>query len=93
MDPLDYWVGKLNYFSVLAPIACDILVVPASVERIFSGSSEATSGKRNRLTNRNLGRDEEIRNICSALNIVFSDNYVAYIQAIIHIISSYTHAQ
>ena len=30
MDPLDYWVRKLKHFPVLAPIACDILAVPAS---------------------------------------------------------------
>ena len=51
MDPLDYWVGKLNHFPVLAPIACDILAVPAStasVEWIFSSGGNATRGKRNR---------------------------------------------
>jgi len=47
MDPL---VGKLKYFPVLAPIACDILAVPAStasVEQIFSAGKDATGGKRN----------------------------------------------
>ena len=52
MDPLDYWVGKLKYFPVLAPVACDILVVPAST----APGVEATCGKQNRLTERNLER-------------------------------------
>ena len=60
MDPLDYWVGKLKHFPVLAPIACDILAVPAStapVEWIFSTGGDATGGKRNRLTQKNLERE------------------------------------
>lgn len=66
IDPLDYWVGKLNdeHFPVLAPIACDILAVPAStapVERIFSTGEDATGGKRNRLTQKNLEREIFIR--------------------------------
>ena len=64
MDPLDYWVGKLKHFPVLAPIACDILAVPAStapVERIFSTGGDATGGKRNRLTQKNLEREIFIR--------------------------------
>ena len=60
MDSLDYWVGKLKHYPVLAPIACDILAVPAStapVERIFSTGGDATGGKRNRLTQKNLERE------------------------------------
>ena len=69
MDPLDYWVGKLKYFPVLAPVACDILAVPAStvpVERIFSTGGEATCGKQNRLTE-NLEREIFIKNICKIM--------------------------
>ena len=64
MDPLDYWVGKLKHFPVLAPIACDILAVPAStapVEQIFSTGGDATGGKRNRLMQKNLEREIFIR--------------------------------
>ena len=60
MDPLDYWVGKLKHFPVLAPIASDILAVPAStapVEWIFSTGGDATRGKRNRLSWKILERN------------------------------------
>ena len=53
IDPLDYWVGKLKHFPILAPTACDIIAVPASIahaEWIFSTGGDATGGKRNRLT-------------------------------------------
>ena len=59
MDPLDYWVGKLKDFPVLALIASHILAVPAStapVEWIFSTSGDATRRKRNRLSWKNLER-------------------------------------
>ena len=64
LDPLVYWINRLSRFPSLAKIACDLLAVPAStapVERIFSTSGEATTGRRNRLTDENLEREVFLR--------------------------------
>ena len=65
-DPIDYWVNNFNTYQLLSPIGCDILATPASsasapVERTFSISGEATSGRRNRLTDYNLERETLLR--------------------------------
>ena len=62
-DPFKFWTTNTAYAS-LAPAAKEILVVPASsapVERIFSTGGEATTGRRNRLTNWNLEREVFLR--------------------------------
>jgi len=51
---LKFWVTNANKYPLLAPLAQDLLSVPASeayVERVFSVcGEELTAGKRNRLT-------------------------------------------
>jgi len=50
---LTFWVTNINKYPLLAPLAQDLLSVPASeahVERVFSVCGELTAGKRNRLT-------------------------------------------
>ena len=60
LDPFEYWLIKKNEYPDLSQIACEFLAFPAStapVEYIFSSGGEATKGKRNRLTNNNLERE------------------------------------
>ena len=48
MDTLDFWVKSESLFPVLSKVACDVLVVPASlapVERTFSIAENACIGK------------------------------------------------
>ena len=48
----------------MSVIAIDTLVTPASsapIERVFSTAGNATIGKRNRLTDKNLGREVLLR--------------------------------
>lgn len=50
----------LQEYSQLAVIAIDLLIVPglsASVERTFSTDGDASSGKRNCLTDKNLEKE------------------------------------
>ena len=50
---LDFWIVNEMKYSLLAPLAQDLLSAPASeayVERVFSVCGELTAGKRNRLT-------------------------------------------
>ena len=57
LDPIVYWVNVSHIYPRFSPVACDILSVPASsasVERTFSVSGEASSGKRNMLADYNL---------------------------------------
>lgn len=52
-NPLKYWYNRRASYSLLAPIAEDLLSAPASqayVERIFSVCGWLTAGRRNRLT-------------------------------------------
>ena len=56
-DPLDFWINEMKMYPLLSSLAFDILSIPASsapIERVFSTAGEATSGKRNRLTDKNL---------------------------------------
>lgn len=51
-DPYDFWNKNCSQYPKLAPIAQDLLVVPASstpIERVFSAAGYASSGRRNRL--------------------------------------------
>ena len=50
---LKFCVTNANKYPLLAPLAQDLLLAPASeahVERVFSVCGELTAGKRNRLT-------------------------------------------
>jgi hypothetical protein len=56
-DPLMFWQNNQQNFPTLAPIAQDILTIPATstpVERTFSVAGYCTSGRRNRLSGMNL---------------------------------------
>lgn len=51
-DPLHFRMETEQVYPRLAPLAQDILVIPASstpIERVFSKAGYATSGRRNRL--------------------------------------------
>ena len=59
-DPLNFWIENEQIYPRLAPLAQDILVIPASstpIERVFSKAGYATSGRRNRLSGQNLERE------------------------------------
>lgn len=52
-DILSFWRSRRTLYSLLAPVAEDLLSAPASqayVERVFSVCGWLTSGRRNRLT-------------------------------------------
>ena len=56
-DPFDFWIKSSHRYPKLAPIAQDLLVIPASstpIERVFSAAGYASSGRRNRLGGRTL---------------------------------------
>ena len=60
VDPVFFWVEHEQTYPLLSTVAFDTLVIPASstpVERTFSTAGEATSGKRNRLSDKNLERE------------------------------------
>ena len=60
LDSFTYWSSQQSVYPHLALVACEILATPAStapVEKIFSSAGEATRGKRNRLTHKNLERE------------------------------------
>ena len=72
MDALDFWVKSESLFPILSKLACDVLVVPASlapVERIFSIVGNACIGKGNRLIGNNLEREVLIKNNKDYLHI------------------------
>lgn len=52
-NPVQFWVNRQAAYSLLSPIAQDLISAPASqayVERIFSVCGWLTAGRRNRLT-------------------------------------------
>ena len=60
VDPVEFWIENEKIYPSLCPLACDLLTIPASsapVERVFSTAGIITSGKRNRLNDRNLERE------------------------------------
>ena len=76
LDPIQYWVNKVDSYPLLSPTACDVLPTPAStapVEQTFSVSDEATKGRRNRLTDYNLERETLLRK--NKINVMYSLNY------------------
>ena len=65
-DPIAFWTTEevLRDYPNLAVIAIDLLIIPGSsapVERTFSTAGHASSGKRNRLADKNLEREVLIR--------------------------------
>ena len=53
VNPLSFWVECTEKYPNLAVLSQDILVIPATsspVQRLFSQTTIATSGKRNRLS-------------------------------------------
>ena len=57
-DPVSFWIQQ-NFPSV-SSIAFDVLTIPGStapIERVFSTAGNATTGKRNRLADKNLERE------------------------------------
>ena len=57
VDPVTIWLQNESQYPLLSPVAIDLLCIPASpapVERTFSVAAESTTGKRNRLTDKNL---------------------------------------
>ena len=56
-DPLFFWVKNDEKYPFLAPLAQDMLVIPASstpIEQIFSIAGYSTSSRRNILAGSNL---------------------------------------
>lgn len=63
-DPLYFWVCNQSKYPHRAPVAFDLLVIPASsapVERMFSTVGIITSGRRNRLGDKHLEREVLIK--------------------------------
>ena len=63
-EPLQFWVEHREMYPALSSLACDILSIPCSsapVERVFSIAGHATTGRRNRLSDKNLEREIIIR--------------------------------
>ena len=63
-DPLQFWIENEATYPLLATVAVDVLAIPGSsapVERVFSTAGESTSGRRNRLADKNLEREVLLR--------------------------------
>ena len=63
-DPIPFWIEQEKKYPLLASLAVDMLVIPGSsapIERTFSTAGESSSGKRNRLTDKNLEREVLLR--------------------------------
>ena len=63
-DPISFWIEHEKKFPLLSPFAIDVLSIPGSsapIERIFSTAGESSSGKRNRLMDKNLEREVLLR--------------------------------
>ena len=64
LDPIQFWISNKQTYPHIAPLACDLLTIPASsapVERTFSTAGEVASGKRNRLSDKSLEREVLIK--------------------------------
>ena len=63
-EPVFFWIENEQVYPLLSALAFDTLIIPASstpIERTFSTAGEATSGKRNRLSDKNLEREVLLR--------------------------------
>ena len=59
IDPINFWVQQEKDYPLLASLAVDLLSIPGSaapIERALSTTGESSSGKRNRLSAKNLER-------------------------------------
>lgn len=64
IDAVQFWIDAEKTYPLLSSIAVDILTIPAAstpIERVFSVAGESTSGKRNRLADKNLEREVLLR--------------------------------
>ena len=64
IDAVQFWIDAEKTYPLLPSIAVDILTIPAAstpIERVFSVAGESTSGKRNRLADKNLEREVLLR--------------------------------
>lgn len=62
-----FWVEQEKEYPLIASLAVDILIISgssASTEHAFFTAGESTSGKRNRLADKNLGREALLRRLC-----------------------------
>lgn len=61
LDPvIDFWPKNFDQYPLLAALATDVLIIPATsapIERVFSQASIALGCKRVRLTGNNLERE------------------------------------
>lgn len=63
-DPFNFWLENVLLYPKISRVSLDLLATPAStapIEHIFSIRGEATLGKRNRLTHKNLEREILLR--------------------------------
>ena len=62
-DPITFWTNEdmVRNYPLLSVIAVDLLIVPGSSAPAFSTAGDAASGKRNRLTDKNLEREVLIK--------------------------------
>ena len=61
-DPVSFWIENQQKFPSVSSIAFDVLTIPVStapIERVFSTAGNATTGKRNRLADKNLEREAD----------------------------------
>ena len=60
VDQVGYWVAQEKSYPLMSIIAIDTLIIPGSsapIERVLSTAGNATVGKRNRLTDKNLEQE------------------------------------
>ena len=64
LDALDFWVQNEEKYPDLAPVAFDLLTIPATstpIERVFSTAGFVSTGRRNKLSARRLEREVLIK--------------------------------
>ena len=64
VDPLQFWTDGENAYPLLASLAYDLLCIPASsapVERVFSTAGLISSGRRNRISDKNFGARDHVK--------------------------------
>ena len=87
LDPISFWTENEANYPLLSSLACDMLCIPASsapVERTFSTAGESTSGRRNRLSDKNLKREVLIRKNKHYLwlYVVISCSFVVFLDTV-----------
>ena len=64
IDTIHFWVQNQEKYPDLAPVAFDLLIIPATstpIERVFSAAGLVIAGKRNRLSATRLEREVFIK--------------------------------